>query len=367
VGKAGPAIGPEVLDADDSYVRIRFRHHAPGARAVALEANCWRQISPADACDLRDDGEGHFSGVFEVPRGWTTSYGFVEHHGSGDPLWWEHGFRHPELTPVLDAGNPRRHGAGRGGVRSVARTDRDALTDACDAPADASVRSLPHRADEPVVTWWAPAGARRPLPLVVFFDGQAHADHLGTPGALARLIRDGALPPLAAVFVSVGREERASQLGVPGGQARWVAETLLPRLRREGLVETDAAPVAVTADPARTVVTGSSFGGLSTLFSLIRAPQEIGVGIAQSVSLWRYRPGSFTGPLLDAVCGAAAYRRGTRIRLQSGLFEGGTAARELADQLERAGGDARFRVVPGGHDWAWWQVEVLRELADVLG
>jgi enterochelin esterase-like enzyme len=348
------ARGPEILWADDRRAHVRFQHHAPTARAVALSASGWWRASPAGACDLHPADAGWFTGVFEVPVDWAASYGFVEHRGPGDPPWWENGFRDPDLVPVLDAGNPRRQGAGRGGPRSVVRARSDEFSAACDHPAPAVLSTLPGAPDEPEVLWWAPDGRiGTPSPLVVFFDGQAHTGHLGTAGALSRLVDSGVLPPLRAVFVPVGADVRHEELGVPEGQARWVAETLIPRLQPVG--------VAAGADARHTVVTGSSFGGLSALFALARRPDRIGTAIAQSVSLWRYGPDALLAPLQDA-----GRRAPLTIRLQTGSHEGGQAAEALAARLAENGVDARFRLTVGGHDWAWWQVEALRELAEIL-
>ncbi|HIY24059.1 MAG TPA: hypothetical protein H9837_07120 [Candidatus Brachybacterium merdigallinarum] len=122
--------------------------------------------------------------------------------------------------------------------------------------------------------------------------------------------------------------------------------------------------VAVTADPARTVLTGSSFGGLTALFAAARAPQRIGAAIAQPASLWRYAEGSLVRPLV-----LAAQRAPVRLRLYAGRFEGAMPqqAGRLVEALQASGVDATLEVFTGGHDWAWWQPMMLRELADLLG
>lgn len=138
-------------------------------------------------------------------------------------------------------------------------------------------------------------------------DGRQHTELLGTPTLIRRGVAAGLLPPLAAVFIESG-PRRDETLGVPGGQAQWIAEHLAPRLRTEGLgsrgraddtstAQVDArlggiSPVTIDPDPARTVVTGSSFGGLTALFVVSRAPGVIGTAIAQWVSLWRYPAGA---------------------------------------------------------------------------
>jgi enterochelin esterase family protein len=240
-----------------------------------------------------------------------------------------------------------------------------------------ALHELPTGPEEPEVRWWAPRPGdpgcadldpATPLPLLIVVDGEQHADQLGTPELVRRGISAGALPPLATVYVTSG-PDRPDVLGVPDGHARWIAETLVPRLRSEGLHTSGEGPsqgaaVTVTSEPARTVLTGSSFGGLTTLFGVARAPEQIGVGIAQSVSLWRYAEGSLVRPLQ-----LAARRAPVQLRLHAGRYEGTMPeqAGRLVEALRADGADATLEVFTGGHDWAWWQPMMLRELADLLG
>jgi enterochelin esterase family protein len=247
----------------------------------------------------------------------------------------------------------------------------DLARDRCvlgDVPASLPVHELRTEPGEPRTRWCAigdsgaPGGADRSeaptsppsdLPLLVVTDGEAHLERLDTPGMLAAAVRTGDLPPLLAVFLDAW-PERARDLGVPGGQAAWIADTLVPRLR--------PAP-----DPRRTVVTGSSFGGLTALFALARAPHRIGAAIAQSVSLWRYPHLALADPLRAAISGAAPEE--VRIRLHAGHFEGtmGESARELADVVSTAtGAEIPVHLHRGGHDWAWWQPAMIEELSELL-
>lgn len=382
----GPA-GTAVIGRDGSRALVRFRHRAPAASAVALQANGWWQPSPRDACDLRPTGDGWWEAVVEVPADWRASYGFVEHEGGGDPPWWREGLKAPGAPVVPDAGTPRRHRAARGGApRSLLSVPDDGpFTAGPVAGADPSpaLPALGTAPGEPSVRWWAPrpgdAGCedldpRAPLPLLIVTDAEQHVEALGTPALLARGIAAGHLPPLAAVFVDSG-PQRGEVLGVPGGHARWIAERLVPRLREDGLggersdgegTADEERRLAVTAEAARTVVTGSSFGGLTALFAVARAPQLLGAAIAQSVSLWRYPEGALVAPLREA-----ARHHPLRLRLQAGRFEGTMPARAQAlhDALLADGADGlevSLAVHSGGHDWAWWQPALLHELAALL-
>lgn len=50
---ARAAGGPTVGDGSAGRAEVRFWHHAPDARAVALVASGWWFSTPVDACDLR--------------------------------------------------------------------------------------------------------------------------------------------------------------------------------------------------------------------------------------------------------------------------------------------------------------------------
>lgn len=364
---------------------VRLRHHAPAARAVALLANGWWRPEPRDACDLEPIGDGWWEASFAVPDTWRATYGFLEHHGEGDPPWWEHGLKGSAARTATAAGAAAGHGASRvAGMRSVLAVPADGpfATPAPGTPDPPSAPlRLPGAGDVPIRAWASlpgdPGGGApdvggpdpaAPLPLLVLTDAAFHLgpdDGPGGLGTLARLragVTAGLLPPLACVLLgSAGR--RDEELGVPGGHAPLIAERLLPHLDAHGLPRPDGTVARIDPDPARTVVAGSSYGGLTALFSLARAPQRIGAAIAQSPSLWRFPAGSLVGPLAAAASGGPA-----RLRLQAGSVEGdaGGGVTALAAELTAGGVDAQARVMPGGHDWAWWVPEMLHELAALL-
>lgn len=366
--------GPRVLSRDGDTALVHFRHAARSARAVALQANGWWRPEPREACDLLPTGDGWWEGTFEVPADWRATYGYVEHLEDGEPPWWEAGLKSPGAVVVSDLSNPRRHRAGRGGaLRAVVSVPDDgpfALGPARDGEPSPLLHTLDTAAQEPLTRWWASRPGdpgcedldpSAPLPLLVVTDGLQHVDQLGTPSRLRRGVATGALPPLAAVFVESG-PRREEVLGVPGAHARWIAESLVPRLQELGLGD-GASRVPVTAEAARTIISGSSFGGLTALFALARAPHRIGAAIAQSASLWRYAPGALAAPL-----GRVGREHPVRLRLQAGRFEGTMSqqAHALVEALRANDVDATLAVHSGGHDWAWWQPTMLHELATLL-
>ncbi|MGO1769870.1 MAG: alpha/beta hydrolase [Microbacterium sp.] len=339
--------GWQVEERGAAEARVRFWHHAPLARAVALAASGWGRPDPPDACDLVAAGDGWWTGAFRVPSDWQATYAMVEHDGAGDPPWWEDGLKaRPRL--VLGTTDMRRAHQGAAvrlvGGRPWLRTD---------GSVPVRLDELPRRAGEPRVRVARTGGDTGEVPLVVVFDGEAHVERLGTPALYEAAHRSGIAPSLALAFVDSG-PDRGSALGVPGAHARWVARELVPRLQREGV----RGPVSAE----RTIVQGSSFGGLSALFALSRSEGRIASAVAQSVSFWRYP----RGELLEAV--ADALPRRSRVRLHAGRYEGRgpEVSRDLAGLLTARGHDAGARVVSGGHDWAWWVPEAIEEVGALL-
>ncbi|MEL7978068.1 alpha/beta hydrolase-fold protein [Isoptericola sp. F-RaC21] len=348
---------PDVALRPGGRAHVTFRLHAPEARAVALAASGWWQPQRPDVCDLAPRPDGWWQGTFDVPDDWEASYRFLVHQGAGEPGWWAHGLRDPGSPGRRDPLNPRGHAAGRGMASSAlwlpGAGERPWLagfgdTDA--VPPRLTSHGPSTRDGEPRAWWWAPETDDR-LPLLVLLDGEAHAERLGTARVLADAVAAGALPPVAVVMVASG-PDRAAVLGVPGGVARWVGEDLVPRLRRDGV-----GGRRVDDDPRRTVVAGSSFGGLSALFVAARFPDAVGSAVAQSPSLWRYPPGALVEPLARAA---------PRLRLQAGRYEGAAASEELARALVLRGVDVSSQVVTGGHDWAWWVPRTVEATADLL-
>lgn len=201
----------------------------------------------------------------------------------------------------------------------------------------------------------APPGDR---PLLLLFDGQnvfddkpSFAGGWHAHRAVERLAKTVAPPVI--VGLDHGHEHRLFELspfavqgheGRLDGQLRWLSDWLLPKLRRE---------LGLTSDPRRTVVGGSSMGGLAALYAALRRPDVFGGAIAMSPSLFVGRGGLFRwleqhGPPRDA-----------RIYLDAGALEAGgrmlDSARRMAHALGSRGVNLRFREDPRGQhrerDW----------------
>jgi enterochelin esterase-like enzyme len=379
--------GPQVLDVvaeHPGWRWVRFMHRAPTATAVALCASGWWHPEPMDGLDLcRLRGTGWW--VLEVasPRQWCVGYRFTEYAGDGAPPWWDTGLKnaHSTLELVADRANPLHLVVKQGAAVSRLHVpSRSALPEDVPAPAEAlfshpwawpsaHVGQVPTVSGEPRTWWWAPEDAAEEpegLAVLVFFDGEEHVLRHETQRFLAAAIDEGLLPPVLAVFVESG-ERRAEVLGVPGGRAAWVTGTLVPRLAEHGLRRPDGGRIRISRDPRRRIVTGASFGGLSTLFAVAADPGTVGAGIVQSPSLWR-----FPGQRFDLVLRDAQRRRGRlRLSMAAGSFEGDMLpmARRLHSDCAAQGLDVgpEVRAMAGGHDWAWWIPDAVHEAARMLG
>lgn len=231
------------------------------------------------------------------------------------------------------------------------------------------------------MTVYLPAGhdGRQELPLLLLFDQDAYLGRVPTPTLLDNLIAAGRIPPLMAVLVAnPTRDSRSVELPCNVDFADAMAQELLPWLKQRHAF--------VTNDPARTVVAGSSFGGLASTWLALRHPQRFGNVLSLSGSYWwapARPPGQIQGDLADASEGewlthqlALAPADATRYFLSSGLLERSAPAdgpgiletnRHLRDVLKARGNHLVYREFAGGHDYINWRSELAEGLIALLG
>jgi enterochelin esterase family protein len=126
----------------------------------------------------------------------------------------------------------------------------------------------------------------------------------------------------------------------------YLMEELLPWL---------AAEYGATTDPALTVLSGQSLGGLAAVHAGLVAPSRFGNVLAQSSALWW--PGGSVGELSGAeVIEKAAAPSAVRFWLEAGAFEQELVQgnRDLHTALAPHGKVA-YREYAGGHDFACWR------------
>ncbi|CAM5771976.1 enterochelin esterase [Bosea minatitlanensis] len=222
------------------------------------------------------------------------------------------------------------------------------------------------------ITIYRPPGfdAGRPDNLLLFvFDGPEYQSKVPTPRMLDAMIAAGALPPTVAVFVAnADREARGRELPGNPAFADFMAEELLPRVLAETGLKHDAA---------RTILAGSSFGGLAAATVAFRHPARFGNAISLSGSFWWHPPGSDpASPNHVAALFARSPRLPVRFFLSAGLFEGGSpshgdgileTSRHLRDVLVARDYEVTYRDYAGGHDYLVWRGALADGLLALFG
>lgn len=199
--------------------------------------------------------------------------------------------------------------------------------------------------------------------LLICFDGGVYLDTIPLPLILDTLLATHRAPPMVAVMIDDGaRAERIDDLGNRAEFVELVARDIVGWARRNW---------NVTADPRRTIATGSSAGGLAAAYVALRHPEVVGNVLSQSAALWRGNEGSNDAPY-EWLTGAyaAAPKRDVRFVLEVGALEthgalGGAAPsileanRHLRDVLTRKGYAVTYAEVPGGvHAPESWRVRL---------
>jgi enterochelin esterase family protein len=207
----------------------------------------------------------------------------------------------------------------------------------------------------------------RPYTLLILFDGQSYLDLVPTPTILDNLIASGKIPPTVAVLVdNPGPADRERELPCYRPFADFLSKELLPWMRER---------YRVTADPARTVIAGSSYGGLAATCAAMWYPGDFGNFLSQSASYWWKPEGDVeyewvkrqfsTGPKLSL-----------RAFLTVGLLEtlpkpGNTnqveVNRRFRDALKARGYDVKYTEFDGAHEYINWQGTLADGLIALLG
>jgi enterochelin esterase family protein len=355
---------PDVEQLEDDRYRVTVRFHDADAEDVFVIG----ALAGADPFDrrMRREDDGWWSRSYEVPGGSRLSYWFTR-----KPMPDEaRDLAHDPLNPSFHVypGDPADPEDAELRVSLVElpgapplrwSVQRDVARGAVD------VASVPSAAlgNERRVWTYRPPGydPGRRYPLVVCFDGFAYVTdgYVPLPTVLDNLIADGAIPPVVAVLPdSLDQPTRTRELSAHEPFVHFLADELLPWARER---------LSFDDDPLRTVVAGSSLGGLTASFCGLRRPDLFGLVLSQSGAYQRGEPALF----------AASARLPLRFYLDVGsfermIFEGyGSlyhANLHMRDVLLAKGyDDVTFREFPGGHDYFWWRETIADGLVALLG
>ena len=210
-----------------------------------------------------------------------------------------------------------------------------------------------------------------PLPAVcnvlLVFDGFTYRTTVPTPRIVENLVAAGRLGPTVAVFVGTGPDGRERELACQPAFADFLALELMPWLRRTYHLRTI---------PSRTVVAGSSLGGLMAAYAGMRHPREFGRVLAQSGAfLWKGPGHESEGEWLTRQY-AHAPRLPLEFFLDAGKLETAvqpgdgvsllTSVRHFRDVLEARGYRVNYFEFEGGHDYACWTDTLARGILELL-
>lgn len=199
----------------------------------------------------------------------------------------------------------------------------------------------------------AHVSAVRPLQIYLL-DGYEYTGKVPTPAIFDALARRLNIP-VAAIFIdNADHQSRSRELPPNPAFADMLAVELQPFV---------AANTGLSRMPERTVIAGSSYGGLAAAYAALRHPETFGSVLSMSGSFWW--KGGAGSPFSN---GLPAYIRkhgspDVRWFVSAGIYEktrGGEAgiyetSRELSKVLSAQRREVYFREYTGGHDYAVWQ------------
>ena len=198
---------------------------------------------------------------------------------------------------------------------------------------------------------------------LMLFDGQTYQDEYHFANVLDSLIASHLLPPINVVFIdSLDHSRRAKELPPNPFFADFMAHELLPWLRQQRLNLTRQ----------KTVVAGSSYGGLAASWVALRYPRQFANVLSLSGSYWWAPKGESASWLTRQYQQSPRYP--VRFWLQAGRFEtsgpdGGIYRNtlEFEQVLRDKGYRVSFHPYSSGHDYAAWCEALVAGMRDLTG
>lgn len=202
-------------------------------------------------------------------------------------------------------------------------------------------------------------------PLLISFDGSEYLSKVPTPVILDNLIAQGRIPPMRAVFIDTPSPKlRAQELTPNAAFANFLATEFKPWL---------CESLNIRPDAKNTILSGSSFGGLASLYIAYKYPEQFGKVLSQSGSFWwapQTSPQAATKPehwFADIIIQEPT--QPIDIYMNAGLFEIKPKSyeiletnRKLVSALKTRGYRVTFEEVACGHDYFSWRVTLAHGL-----
>jgi enterochelin esterase family protein len=169
------------------------------------------------------------------------------------------------------------------------------------------------------------------------------------PKILDVLIAQGRIPPVIALMTDESVPSvRRNELPCNPQFADFLANELVPWTRRN---------YYATTQPERTVVAGSSFGGLASVFAGLKYPEVFGNVISLSGSFWWKPDGDKESEWLTKLVHATP-KLPLRFYLEVGLMESYSMQietnRRMRDALAAKGYPVGYSEYDGGHSFLNW-------------
>jgi enterochelin esterase family protein len=333
-----------------SIVSFRWNETDPARPALSVAVRLTAYDPEEKALPLKHDGDGQWSGEFELADDLRTGYQFCPVRDTASPGW----------EAIMAAGEPdprqdiERLGCGTYGNDQLSSilempgvTPQPWLRRRGGVPAGAVKHVDTGREWPTAVDVYTPADpGERPM-AVILLDGDAWMK-LDVTATFDNLIGQGAVPPfVCAIVSSPGGEPRAKALTDPAIYLRYVLDELLPLLANE---------FGVSTRPEHTVLAGQSLGGLAAIYAGLQAQERIGLVLGQSSSLW-WTDGPITA---EAVIASVAENPApaTRFWLEAGALESRKLVegnRRFFQVMASRGYQVKYREYQGGHDFACWR------------
>lgn len=197
---------------------------------------------------------------------------------------------------------------------------------------------------------YTPAGFKKEgvrCPLLVVFDGDRNV--MWIPKILDVLIAQGRIPPMIAVMTDESVPSvRRNELPCNPQFADFLANELVPWTRSNYHATTLAQ---------RTIVAGSSFGGLASVFAGLKHPEVFGNVISLSGSFWWKPEGDKEGDWLTSFVKVTP-KLPLRFYMEVGLMESYPiqieANHRMRDALNDKGYSVGYSEYDGGHSFLNW-------------
>lgn len=369
----GPIVEPYPGDPRDVLVTFVLRATAPYVGLIGgtdLREKPLLRIESSDLWYLsaRMPADSRFDYAFIVADGPPPSWRAFRKGGGPDERW---------SKKQLDPNNPHKNPLVRFDVSHVelpGAAPQPWITAKPEVPkgkvTELELESASMKQSRRVGVYTPPGhDSTRRYPLLIAFDGETYGLDAGAtiplPTILDNMIAARKIPPIIAVLVASGGTRNRD---LPGSApfSAFIANELVPKLR---------ADYRAGMTPAETIVTGSSFGGLCSVYTALHHSDVVGNVLSQSAS-FMFARGAFDEDLSPSVEGgwlirdyAAAPRRPIRFYLDAGLFEPKLleSNRHMRDVLVAKGYPVTYAEFSGGHDYGLWRGTISDGLIALLG